>query len=99
MCRALHAGHTGRQFSKVQAALWAVGEFPEWSRVIEQALTWRQSPPAIESRAAVDFVKFALRHTIAREEMTLDRRGRGWKNAAGTRTIESGRLPSTVASL
>jgi len=42
VCRALHAVRTGKQASKRQAAFWAQEELPEWSRLIQAALAWRQ---------------------------------------------------------
>ncbi len=41
LCRALYAIRFGVQPSKRQAALWAIGELPEWSALIENALVWR----------------------------------------------------------
>ncbi len=43
MCRALHVHRTGKQASKRQAALWAQDELPQWSRLIESALAWREA--------------------------------------------------------
>ncbi len=43
MCRALYAHRIGVQASKRQAALWAQQELPEWSRLIQSALAWRQA--------------------------------------------------------
>ena len=43
MCRALYMHRTGKQASKRQAALWAQQELPEWSRLIQDALVWRQA--------------------------------------------------------
>jgi hypothetical protein len=43
LCRALHVHRTGKQASKREAALWAQEELPEWSRLIQRALTWRQA--------------------------------------------------------
>jgi predicted nucleotidyltransferase len=43
MCRRLHVHRTGKQASKRQAALWAQNEFLEWSRLIQDALVWRQA--------------------------------------------------------
>ena len=42
LCRALYAYKNGEQVSKKQAALWAEQEFPEWSKVIQNALLWRE---------------------------------------------------------
>lgn len=41
MCRALYVVRNGDQVSKTQAALWAQKELPEWSDVIQNAITWR----------------------------------------------------------
>jgi hypothetical protein len=42
MCRALYAYKNGDQVSKKQAALWAENELPEWSKLIQNALQWRE---------------------------------------------------------
>ncbi len=41
MCRGLYTLTHGKQVSKRQAALWAAGELPEWSTLIQNALLWR----------------------------------------------------------
>jgi predicted nucleotidyltransferase len=43
MCRALYTSTYGEQVSKKQAALWAEKELPEWSSLIQGALTWREA--------------------------------------------------------
>lgn len=43
MCRGLYAVKYGEQVSKKHAALWAEKELPEWSRLIQDALKWRES--------------------------------------------------------
>jgi predicted nucleotidyltransferase len=43
MCRAIYVLRTGKQASKREAALWAQEEYPEWSRLIQSALAWRQA--------------------------------------------------------
>lgn len=43
MCRALHLHSTGERASKKQAALWAQKELPQWSGLIQRALTWREA--------------------------------------------------------
>jgi ATP phosphoribosyltransferase regulatory subunit HisZ len=43
MCRALHLHRTGERASKRQAALWAQEELPQWSGLIQSALTWRDA--------------------------------------------------------
>jgi hypothetical protein len=49
----------------MQAAFWAAREFPEWSAVIEQARTWRESPETGSlSPDAVDFVNVTIQETI-----------------------------------
>jgi Domain of unknown function (DUF4111)/Nucleotidyltransferase domain len=42
MCRALYTYKNGEQVSKNQAAIWAEKEFPEWSKLIQNALLWRE---------------------------------------------------------
>ena len=41
MCRALYTLKLEEYLSKKQAALWAEKELPEWSSLIQQALSWR----------------------------------------------------------
>lgn len=43
MCRALYLIRTGGRASKTKAALWAQKELPEWSRLIQSALAWREA--------------------------------------------------------
>ena len=43
MCRALYTLKLEEYPSKKQAALWAQKELPEWSSLIQQALTWRMA--------------------------------------------------------
>jgi len=43
MCRALHLRRTGEPASKRQGALWAREELPQWSRLIQNALAWREA--------------------------------------------------------
>jgi hypothetical protein len=43
MCRALYTYKNGEQVSKQQAAVWAEQEFPEWSKLIQNALLWREA--------------------------------------------------------
>lgn len=42
LCRAYYAVKHGKQPSKKQAAIWVQQEFPQWSPLIQQALTWRK---------------------------------------------------------
>jgi predicted nucleotidyltransferase len=42
LCRALYTYKNGEQVSKKQAAKWAEQEFPEWSKLIQNALLWRE---------------------------------------------------------
>ena len=71
MCRALHVHRTGKTASKRQAALWAQEEFPEWSRLIQGALGWRQAwsdehVDHVATRAeTVQFVKFVSDQILA----------------------------------
>ncbi len=64
LCRALHVHRTGKQVSKRQAALWAQEELPEWSRLIQSALAWRQAwrdehvDHAATRTETMQFVKF-----------------------------------------
>jgi predicted nucleotidyltransferase len=43
LCRALYTYKNGEQVSKKQAAVWAEKEFPEWSKLIQNALLWREA--------------------------------------------------------
>jgi len=43
MCRAWYALQWGKQPSKIQAALWVRRHFPQWSRLIQNALVWRKA--------------------------------------------------------
>ena len=64
LCRALHVHRTGKTASKRQAAFWAQEIFPEWSKLIENALTWRQAwrdenvDHAATRAETMQFVKF-----------------------------------------
>jgi predicted nucleotidyltransferase len=64
MCRALHVRQNGEQVSKKQAATWAAQELPQWSRLIQQALIWRDGwrdedvDHAATSPETVRFVQF-----------------------------------------
>jgi hypothetical protein len=42
MCRGLYLHRTGERASKKRAALWAREELPQWSGLIQSALTWRE---------------------------------------------------------
>jgi predicted nucleotidyltransferase len=64
ICRALYACRHGQQLSKAQAAQWAAREFPEWARVITDALEWRESPATAPAPNAIDFVKFAVQKAV-----------------------------------
>lgn len=62
---------TGKTASKRQAALWAQEEFPEWSRLVQSALTWRQAwrdehvDHAATRAETMQFVKFVTDQTLA----------------------------------
>ena len=43
MCRALYTHRNGESTSKKQAAVWAQEEMPQWSRLIQSALEWREA--------------------------------------------------------
>jgi predicted nucleotidyltransferase len=43
ICRVLHVIKTGKQASKREAALWAQEELPEWSKLIQNAIDWKQA--------------------------------------------------------
>lgn len=52
MFRSLYSYRYARQISKVAAAEWFAGEFPEWRRDAEQAVDWRQRGSATIDLAA-----------------------------------------------
>ena len=64
MCRALYVHTHGEQVSKKAAAAWAARELPQWSRLIQQALTWRDAwrdedvDHAASSPETIRFVRF-----------------------------------------
>lgn len=66
MCRALYAYKNGDQVSKKQAALWAQKELPEWSPLIENALSWREAyrdhdvDPKATLPETIEFVRFVI---------------------------------------
>jgi len=66
LCRALYAIRFGVQPSKRQAARWAIGELPEWSALIENALVWRANSrdenvdPALTFEEVKRFVHFVI---------------------------------------
>lgn len=41
MCRALYANKEKAQLSKLKAAEWVLKEYPEWTTLIQNAITWR----------------------------------------------------------
>ncbi|MDQ4100087.1 MAG: DUF4111 domain-containing protein [Chloroflexota bacterium] len=65
MCRALYTKLRGTSVSKRAAAHWAMTQFPDWSQLIEEALTWyeaRQEPAvdlAATRAATLRFADFA----------------------------------------
>jgi len=71
LCRALHVHRTGKTASKRQAALWAQEEFPEWSRLIQGALEWRQAwrdehvDHAATRAETMQFIKFVSDQILA----------------------------------
>lgn len=71
MCRALRLHRTGERASKRQAALWAQEELPQWSGLIQSALTWRevgreqQVHHAATRAETIRFVSFVRDQTLA----------------------------------
>ncbi len=71
LCRALHVHRTGKTASKRQAAIWAQQELPEWSRLIQSALAWRQAwrdehvDHAATRAETMQFVKFVSDQILA----------------------------------
>jgi predicted nucleotidyltransferase len=49
LCRALYSATTGEQVSKKQAAVWAATRLPEWTSLIEWAVTWWYGSAALPS--------------------------------------------------
>lgn len=66
MCRAMYAVRHAKQASKKQAAEWAAHEYPQWARLIREALIWRAdcmnetADPATTFDETVRFVHFAI---------------------------------------
>ena len=71
MCRALYTSQKGKQASKRQAARWAQEQLPEWSGLIQNALTWRQAwreeniDHAVTSPETSRFVHFVASRILA----------------------------------
>lgn len=68
LCRALYTVKHGVQPSKVQAAEWAIEQFPQWTTTIENALIWRKQHDAVDPTTTADntrrFVLFIREKTI-----------------------------------
>jgi predicted nucleotidyltransferase len=64
LCRSLYSIQYHQQISKVAAGEWASREFPEWSRVVRDALQWHGSSDKSDSlftqAEAIGFVEFAI---------------------------------------
>lgn len=64
LCRSIYVFAHGGQVSKIQAAKWAVEQFPDWAELILDALSWKGSPDksdSPETRARTEeFVRFVL---------------------------------------
>ena len=75
MCRALYTHKNSEQASKRQAALWAQEELPQWSKLIHNALEWREArlEEKVDHTATypetVRFVKFMQAQILARVHM------------------------------
>lgn len=56
MCRGLYTIRNGKQVSKLQAAVWANTQLPEWASLIDKALAWRLAwnDPTINIPASPD---------------------------------------------
>lgn len=67
LCRSLHVHRTGKHVSKKEGAHWAQKEFPEWSRLIQSALAWREEQ-ADHASAYADTTRFA---SFAREQFRM----------------------------
>lgn len=71
LCRALYSYKNGDQISKIQAAKWALKELPTWSKIINEALVWREgpkhSPPDeaafVETKLLVDYIRKLILET------------------------------------
>jgi hypothetical protein len=72
-CRAMYAVEHGEQISKKRAARWASGRFPEWSAIINRALSWREGEdlatvdPEKTYPEAMRFARFAIARITAGE--------------------------------
>jgi predicted nucleotidyltransferase len=65
LCRSLYVDRTGQHASKREGARWAQREFPEWARLIQGALSWRDGgvdPESANAESArfADFVREQL---------------------------------------
>ncbi len=60
LCRGLYTCLHGEQVSKLGAAAWAQGAFPEWAGLIREAISWRERQwevPQEDGRATVPAVR------------------------------------------
>lgn len=71
MCRAMYSLKFAKQSSKKQAAQWAQKTYPQWTKLIQDALEWRRVPneDCPENATMLDeskaFVAFALKEMNA----------------------------------
>jgi predicted nucleotidyltransferase len=71
MCRSLYTTTYGEQVSKTKAAEWAAEQFPEWAKLIQKALVWRQASLAetnenIDHEATIPDMRRFVEFTIDR---------------------------------
>ena len=65
LCRCLYALRFGKHVSKVKAGKWAIDMYPEWSKLINNALSWHgskdKSPNPKAQAITIRFVDFAVK--------------------------------------
>jgi predicted nucleotidyltransferase len=72
MCRALYSCKNGTQVSKLEAAQWALREYPEWSVLIQEAMNWKAAgkdaqPDEVNFPRTVQFVNDVSRMILEEE--------------------------------
>ncbi len=68
MCRAMYTAECGKVISKPEAAAWARGALgPEWTPLVDRALTWRRERDDAPLDETIAFIRHALARTGALE--------------------------------
>ncbi len=63
VARGLYTLRHGSAVSKIRAAAWAQGRFPQWSQLIQLAILWRAKPP--QDAPAVDKWRQSVARCVA----------------------------------